>query len=153
MARRSRLTEETVGRDRWMVSYADFITLLFGFFVVMYSISSINEGKYRVLSESLVHGFRGVPRTMEPVQLGTLARSQDLFKLSTARRGEDSQESIKLPSGPVAEQPLQPIPLPEHLSVTRSDTMLRNSDHLDELFKKINNYGEDLISQDLLRVR
>lgn len=44
--------------ERWMVSYADFITLLFAFFVVMYAISSVNEGKYRVLSESLVTAFR-----------------------------------------------------------------------------------------------
>lgn len=43
-----------------MVSYADFITLLFAFFVVMYAISSVNEGKYRVLSESLVAAFRPV---------------------------------------------------------------------------------------------
>ena len=44
--------------DRWMVSYADFITLLFAFFVVMYSISSVNEGKYRVVSETLRKNFR-----------------------------------------------------------------------------------------------
>lgn len=43
-----------------MVSYADFITLLFAFFVVMYAISSVNEGKYRVLSESLGSAFRAV---------------------------------------------------------------------------------------------
>jgi chemotaxis protein MotB len=47
--------------DRWMVSYADFITLLFAFFVVMYALSSINEGKYRVLSNSLVNAFGRVP--------------------------------------------------------------------------------------------
>ena len=44
-----------------MVSYADFITLLFAFFVVMYALSSINEGKYRVLSNSLVNAFGRVP--------------------------------------------------------------------------------------------
>lgn len=43
--------------DRWLVSYADFMTLLFAFFVVMYAISSVNEGKYRVLSNSLVTAF------------------------------------------------------------------------------------------------
>jgi chemotaxis protein MotB len=47
--------------DRWMVSYADFITLLFAFFVVMYALSSINEGKYRVLSNSLVSAFGRIP--------------------------------------------------------------------------------------------
>ncbi|MDA8107763.1 MAG: flagellar motor protein MotD [Betaproteobacteria bacterium] len=44
--------------DRWLVSYSDFITLLFAFFVVMYAISSLNEGKYRAVSESLLSAFR-----------------------------------------------------------------------------------------------
>jgi chemotaxis protein MotB len=50
--------EEHENADRWLVSYADFITLLFAFFVVMYAISSVNEGKYRVLSSALVNAFR-----------------------------------------------------------------------------------------------
>ena len=41
-----------------MVSYADFVTLLFAFFVVMYSISSVNEGRYRKVSEALQHAFK-----------------------------------------------------------------------------------------------
>jgi len=49
--------EEAESHDRWIISYADFITLLFAFFVVMYSISSVNEGKYRVLSDALVTSF------------------------------------------------------------------------------------------------
>ena len=36
----------------------------------MYAISSVNEGKYRVLSDSLFAAFRGAPRTMEPIQVG-----------------------------------------------------------------------------------
>ncbi len=57
MARR-RQEEEHENHERWLVSYADFITLLFAFFVVMYAISSVNEGKYRVLSSSIVAAFR-----------------------------------------------------------------------------------------------
>lgn len=53
--RKDRLTEDN--HERWLVSYADFITLLFAFFVVMYSISSVNEGKYRVLSDTLNQAF------------------------------------------------------------------------------------------------
>jgi chemotaxis protein MotB len=49
--------EEHENHERWLVSYADFITLLFAFFVVMYSVSSVNEGKFRVLSDSLVTSF------------------------------------------------------------------------------------------------
>lgn len=40
-----------------MVSYADFVTLLFAFFVVMYSISSLNEGKYKILSTAITEAF------------------------------------------------------------------------------------------------
>ncbi|MBV8679606.1 MAG: flagellar motor protein MotD [Aquitalea sp.] len=59
MARRRRMQEEEhENHERWLVSYADFITLLFAFFVVMYAISSVNEGKYRVLSSAIVDAFR-----------------------------------------------------------------------------------------------
>ncbi len=58
--------------DRWLVSYADFITLLFAFFVVMYSISNVNLGKYRVLSESVSTAFSAQSNSPFPVgsQLG-----------------------------------------------------------------------------------
>ena len=59
MARR-KPEEEHDNHERWLVSYADFITLLFAFFVVMYALSSVNEGKYRVLSESMATAFRNV---------------------------------------------------------------------------------------------
>ncbi|BBP01136.1 flagellar motor protein MotD [Sulfuriferula nivalis] len=49
--------EEHDNLDRWLVSYADFMTLLFAFFVVMYAISAVNVGKYKVLSESLGSAF------------------------------------------------------------------------------------------------
>lgn len=57
MARRHREREEEENLERWLVSYADFITLLFAFFVVMYAISAVNEGKYRVLSNALGVAF------------------------------------------------------------------------------------------------
>lgn len=43
--------------NRWLVSYADFITLLFAFFVVMYAISSVNLGKYEQLTNSMGSAF------------------------------------------------------------------------------------------------
>ncbi len=58
MRRRRKPPEEHENHERWLISYADFITLLFAFFVVMYSISSVNEGKYRVLSDSLGSAFK-----------------------------------------------------------------------------------------------
>ncbi|MDR2877456.1 MAG: flagellar motor protein MotD [Chromatiales bacterium] len=73
MARKRKHVEHE-NHERWLISYADFITLLFAFFVVMYSISSINEGKYRVLSDSLTNAFRIPPKTLEPIQIGQPAK-------------------------------------------------------------------------------
>jgi len=62
--------EEHENHERWLVSYADFITLLFAFFVVMYALSSINEGKYRVMSDSISSAFRNVPILSTAGQVG-----------------------------------------------------------------------------------
>lgn len=85
MKRRRHHEEEHPNHERWLVSYADFITLLFAFFVVMYSISSINEGKYRILSETLNEVFsdrvtRAQPeRTLNPIQIGQIKRTEHLL--------------------------------------------------------------------------
>lgn len=69
MARRKH-KEDHVNHEAWAIPYGDLVTLLLAFFVVMYAVSSVNEGKYRALSDSLVAAFRGAPRTMEPLQVG-----------------------------------------------------------------------------------
>jgi len=69
MARRDKKIEPD-NLDRWLVSYADFITLLFAFFVVMYAISSVNEGKYRVLSDTMIAAFNKAPKSKDPIQIG-----------------------------------------------------------------------------------
>jgi len=74
MRRRRKKAEEHTNHERWLVSYADFITLLFAFFVVMYAVSSVNEGKYRVLSNTLTEAFQEPTRSMNPIQIGELQR-------------------------------------------------------------------------------
>jgi chemotaxis protein MotB len=60
MARRKRFDDEShENHERWLISYADFITLLFAFFVVMYAVSVVNTGKYKVLSDALGDAFGG----------------------------------------------------------------------------------------------
>ncbi len=72
---RKRQQPEQENHERWLVSYADFITLLFAFFVVMYSMSSVNEGKYRVLSDSMTAAFTQTTRSLAPIQAGEIVRS------------------------------------------------------------------------------
>jgi chemotaxis protein MotB len=59
MARRKPFVEDSENHERWLISYADFITLLFAFFVVMYAVSVVNIGKYKVLSDALGDAFGG----------------------------------------------------------------------------------------------
>lgn len=68
--RRRSHPEEHENHERWLVSYADFITLLFAFFVVMYAMSSLNEGKYKVLTESLEGIFSEPMRSFKPIPIG-----------------------------------------------------------------------------------
>ncbi len=68
MRRRRRIRSDHENHDRWLISYADFITLLFAFFVVMYAISAVNESKYRVLASTLGSAFgKGGPTVEMPV--------------------------------------------------------------------------------------
>ncbi|MFT4059594.1 MAG: flagellar motor protein MotB [Legionella sp.] len=57
MSSKKRKNEEHIDHHRWIISYADFITLLFAFFVVMYAISSLNTSKYKSLSEGMKTAF------------------------------------------------------------------------------------------------
>lgn len=97
MARKKK-HEEHENHERWLVSYADFITLLFAFFVVMYSMSSVNEGKYRVLSDSMVAAFTQTTRSLTPIQVGEIARSP----ISTIQPIREVPEAINI-STPVVQ--------------------------------------------------
>jgi chemotaxis protein MotB len=56
MARKKK-HEEHVNHERWLVSYADFITLLFAFFVTLYAISQVDAKKLGKLTESMQSAF------------------------------------------------------------------------------------------------
>src|ERR1700685_4328267 len=69
MARRKK-HEEHVNAEAWAIPYCDLVTLLFALFTVMYAMSSVNEGKFRVLSDSLIAAFHGAPKSVQPVNIG-----------------------------------------------------------------------------------
>lgn len=67
--RRRHKHEEHTNHESWAIPYGDLVTLLLAFFVVMYAISTVNEGKYRAVSDSLSAAFSGAQKTVDPVQL------------------------------------------------------------------------------------
>lgn len=99
MARRRR-QEQPVSHERWLVSYADFITLLFAFFVVMYSISSINEGKYKVLSDAMEGIFSQQDKSIKPIPIG----QENLRGTEPKADGQHEGETEKEPLAKIADE-------------------------------------------------
>jgi chemotaxis protein MotB len=67
---RKKKHEEHVNAEAWAIPYGDLVTLLFALFTVMYAMSSVNEGKFRVLSDSMIAAFNGAPKSMRPINVG-----------------------------------------------------------------------------------
>lgn len=59
--RRKPQAEEHVNHERWMVTYADMLTLLLVLFIVLYAISSVNTTKFIQLKSSLSSAFGNGP--------------------------------------------------------------------------------------------
>jgi chemotaxis protein MotB len=57
--RRRRGAQEAESEERWLLTYADMITLLMALFMVLFSITSVNKAKLQVLSKSLQEAFSG----------------------------------------------------------------------------------------------
>jgi chemotaxis protein MotB len=64
--RRSRVPDHGASHERWLVSYADFITLLFAFFTVLYASSTLDDKKLALVGGSMQAVF-AVPPPMDSV--------------------------------------------------------------------------------------
>ncbi len=130
--RRKKAPEEAHNQDRWMVSYADFVTLLFAFFVVMYSISSVNEGKYKTLSNSIGDAF------------------------SDKNQSSDVAETIPIGAPPTV---IQPIPLdnPTAVEVEKrrelSDEILKERRELEQVSDQFKEVLAPFIDDKLVSVK
>lgn len=146
MARRKK-HEEHENHERWLVSYADFITLLFAFFVVMYSISSVNEGKYRVLSDSLMAAFRSSARTLTPIQVGQLARSPRNPQPAIV------EEPRQSPPRPIIDLDQYPIDVPPGFQPITRRPLEQAAAEIDYLADDVEASLEVLIDEGLVSVR
>ena len=96
--------EDHLNHEAWAIPYGDLMTLLLAFFVVMYAVSSVNEGRYRVLADSLSQAFGGPPKSMQPVQIGDKPvkghdASAPLASPMQGYKGEPSQLAAQLDDG------------------------------------------------------
>src|SRR5262245_4484928 len=142
MARRHK-HEEHANHEAWAIPYGDLITLLLAFFVVMYAMSSVNEGKYRVLSDSLVAAFQGAPKTLEPIQVGE------------KQAGPGTDPIISMVQKPLldsqARTAIQPIAMAQHTPTTSIGPA--QSDELASVAAEVEQAMSDLIDRELIVVR
>jgi len=94
--------EEHINHEAWAIPYADLMTLLLAFFVVMYAVSVVNEGKFRVMSESLIEAFNGSSHAIAPLP-PTRIRPHNIAPAIAAPAGQSGSSIV-----PIA------VPIPPH---------------------------------------
>lgn len=85
MARNKKKQEEHVNHERWLLSYADFITLVLIFFIIMYAMSKIDVEKYQVLAQALTFTFQKADSPL-PQGQGVMGR------VNVAKSKEDGEK-------------------------------------------------------------
>ena len=88
--RRKRRQETVHHRDRWLVSYADFITLLFAFFVVLYSAAEIDKRRASKVASAIQAAFHQNGSLPPPAANGGGSQSQ-----TTAPNSDEQQSTLK----------------------------------------------------------
>lgn len=164
MARRKRkIIDDANNHERWMVSYADFITLLFAFFVVMYSISSVNEAKYRSLTNSLGTAFSNnylLGSGTDTVQLGTTSLPNHTLVLNDSSTLMSPKSLDTFQPKPVEKSPSAPEttllenPTPEEIEKKRelSEEILKERRQLSQVSDQLEQALEPFVDLDLVEV-
>ena len=152
MPRRPSRRYDYENHERWLVSYADFITLLFAFFVVMYAISSVNEGKYKTFGASLVSAFSGSSK------LENIATNNDqslllkaLVERRNARTAEERQRKQQEFMQVVAKnlnQVMAPMVKNDQVSVTTTKRGVELEIKASALFKE----GEAVLQENAAKI-
>jgi chemotaxis protein MotB len=116
-----------VSQERWLVSYADFITLLFAFFVVLYAFARADQKKNAQVSQSIDEAFRSLgvfPEASRKSERGTNgAASGKAQDNDTAKGAEDPQVPMNIVMGEDVLSPAQVKQDLEHMRRELTQTL------------------------------
>lgn len=125
--RRRRHEDRHENLERWIISYADFMTLLFATFVMLYAISSVNTSKYRILQQVFAEAF-----------LGKMVH-------------EDSGLAPK--QGGVFDHLPAPVPVPpRNISPQLQNQIEQRIQQLSRIYERLSSQFQGLIQKDLVHV-
>jgi chemotaxis protein MotB len=108
MARKAKKAEAPENHERWLITYADLITLLLVFFIIMYAMSKIDQSKFDVLAKVLMFQFQksdsalpknaGVSGNANPAKGGhsedTLKSTAEQLQQMQAQQQQQQQQEI-----------------------------------------------------------
>jgi chemotaxis protein MotB len=116
---------EHVNHERWLVSYADFITLLFAFFVVLFASGQSDKAKQKKVSVAISSAFTQMalfdPHSATPALEqnsgagATATPSPVELPMATTATGDAPHQPEAIPSGKLNTDPLTPELLREHM--------------------------------------
>jgi len=145
--------EEHTNHEAWAIPYGDLVTLLLAFFVVMYALSTLNEGKYRLLSDSLYAAFRGEPRTLEPVQMGQHQAGAGADSRTGVLQQQRPDPAHAPPAGPLVKLAPDIVPIASPHMAALAEAAARRDAALERVANQVESALGDLIKRDLMMVR
>jgi chemotaxis protein MotB len=90
--------EEHVGMERWLLTYADMITLLLALFVVLYALSSLNHVKYAQFAKGLNTSFNNGTSQPSSARTDSTQKSSQTQQSSQAGQSVDTKRAVSLAS-------------------------------------------------------
>jgi chemotaxis protein MotB len=149
--------EEHQNHEAWAIPYADLITLLLAFFVVMYAISSVNEGKYRVLSDAMVSAFNGAPNAKSPpppaAKAATTSGAAAPGAISLPITTASPPRSAAAPESSVNAQNAADSSHTDPQSAASAEQAQRAAAALERVAQSVTHAMQDLVAKNLVAVR
>ncbi|HXY96850.1 MAG TPA: flagellar motor protein MotD [Steroidobacteraceae bacterium] len=145
--------EEHSNHEAWAIPYGDLVTLLLAFFVVMYALSTLNEGKYRLLSDSLYAAFRGEPRTLEPVEVGQHQAGSGADSRTGVLQQQRPDPAHAPPAGPLVKLAPDIVPIASAHAKALAEQAERRDAALARVADQVESALGDLVKRDLVTVR
>lgn len=100
MAKRKAEPEKAENQERWLLTYADLITLLMIFFVLMYTISNVNSKKFAQLSASMSQALLGqnsghfIGESQGPTPINDTFAKKNKAELESMKKAQNEIEKL-----------------------------------------------------------
>lgn len=134
--RGNKKNEAGASQDRWLVTYADLITLVLIFFVMMYAMSRLDTEKYEVVTQSLQHSFKSGDSILE---MGSgLTGTEDQYRHKNPDSSKDTGQQ-----GPGSDQDNENSSGEDNPLSARELAFREQEQELQSLMDKITQYVED----------